>query len=66
MGKLLDETMAASRWHFHVFAPRYMEKLDTKIIQSGLTPLRLVSFAFEIPNKQQSAAKKGVLLYEYL
>lgn len=51
---------------FTFLHPRYMEKLDTKIIQSGLTPLRLVSFAFEIPNKQQSAAKKGVLLYEYL
>lgn len=45
--------------------PRFMKKLDTKIVQSNMQNVKLVSFAFEIPNRQFTLRKNGVLLYEY-
>ncbi len=35
----------------------YMKKLDTKIVQQCLKPLKLISFAFEIPGKQPDQKK---------
>lgn len=47
---------------------RYMEKLNTKIVQSygksGKT-IKLVSFAFHIPSRKPAAEKQGLFLYEY-
>lgn len=46
---------------------KYMEKLDKKIIQNyPQQRVKLVSFAFRIPNKNISAEKHGVYLYNYL
>lgn len=44
---------------------RYMFKLDKKITRYNHKPLRLVSFAFEIPNREADGKKSGVFLYEY-
>lgn len=49
---------------------KYMKKLDTKIAQDKLAwhtkkPLRLVSFAFEIPGKKTAKVHKGLFLYTY-
>lgn len=45
---------------------KYMDKLDTKIIQQYKgTHVKLVSFAFEIPNKKPVKKKSGMFLYEY-
>lgn len=43
----------------------YMRKLDTKIIQECEKPLRLVSFAFEVPGKQPAKKTAGLYLYKY-
>lgn len=43
----------------------YMQKLDKKIIQDCPKPVKLVSFAFKIPNKQVSKEKQGLYLYRY-
>lgn len=45
---------------------KYMIRLDNKVIQeySG-NKVKLVSFAFEIPNKKPSKKKGGMFLYRY-
>ena len=44
---------------------KYMKKLDTKIIHEHHKPLRLVSFAFSIPNKKHVTEKNGLYAYMY-
>jgi len=58
---------------------KVMQKLDTKIVQQQKLwrsnanthtkktqpPLNLVSFAFEVPNKQPIREQAGIFLYEY-
>lgn len=43
----------------------YMDKLDKKITKEAKRPVRLVSFAFNLPNKKPSTKRGGVFLYEY-
>lgn len=43
----------------------YMQKLDTKIIQNYPEGVKLVSFAFTVPNKKPSKEIKGMYLYLY-
>lgn len=51
---------------FTFMIPRQMGKLDAKIESwRGKRPIRLASFAFEIPNKPPAAKQNGVFLYEY-
>jgi SAM-dependent methyltransferase len=50
---------------FVFLLPRYMVKLDNKIIQSKHRPVKLISFAFKIPDKIVSSEQAGVMLYEY-
>lgn len=50
---------------FVFLLPKYMGKLDKKIIQESSNPVKLVSFAFKIPNKTITAQKEGVFLYAY-
>lgn len=50
--------------------PRYMQRLDAKIIEykttlPAKTKLKLISFAFAVPGKKSVADRDGVLLYEY-
>lgn len=49
---------------FVFLLPKYMKKLDKKIMQTK-TPTKLVSFAFTIPDKQPVTEKAGVFLYLY-
>lgn len=44
---------------------RYMDKLDKKITQYNHKPVKLVSFAFKLSNREEDAEKDGVYLYEY-
>lgn len=45
---------------------KYMSKLNDTIIKNyGKKRVRLVSYAFEIPNKKYSAKRSGLYLYEY-
>lgn len=50
---------------FTFLHPRFMKQLDKKIVQSNLQPVKLVSFAFEIPERTANEQKNGVFLYEY-
>lgn len=51
---------------FVFLLPKYMEKLNNKIIQEyNGKKIKLVSFAFEIPDKSPSNKKQGVYLYKY-
>ena len=43
----------------------YMQKLDKKIQKEKKGRVRLVSFAFKIPNKKPSKISDGLYLYEY-
>lgn len=50
---------------FTFLLPRLMLKLDKKVIQSKHKPVKLVSFAFEIPNRKPIKIDQGVYLYLY-
>ena len=43
----------------------YMQKLDKKILQSKITPVKLVSFAFVVPNKKPVQQSSGMYRYLY-
>jgi SAM-dependent methyltransferase len=44
---------------------QYMDKLDKKIINEKNGKVKLVSFAFEIPNKKAEKLVNGLYLYKY-
>ncbi len=44
---------------------RFMKKLDKKCINYKHKPIRLVSFAFKIPNKSITKSINNIYLYEY-
>jgi SAM-dependent methyltransferase len=50
---------------FGFILPRYMSKLDKKVIQECLKPVKVVSFAFAISDKKPAKKKDGVFMYEY-
>lgn len=50
---------------FVFLLPRFMAKLDKKCGQYPHKPLKLVSYAFEIPGKQPKARENGIFVYEY-
>ncbi|MDB5169515.1 MAG: hypothetical protein JWO41_871 [Candidatus Saccharibacteria bacterium] len=50
---------------FVFLLPKYMKKLDTKVMQYKHKPVKVTSFAFEIPGKTPAAVRDGVFLYEY-
>ena len=50
---------------FTFLLPKYMKKLDKKVMRYGHTPVKLVSFAFTIPGKRPAKEKHGVYLYTY-
>lgn len=50
---------------FTFLLPKYMTKLDEKMLQYKHKPTKLISNAFAIPNKPIDAQKNGVNLYIY-
>ncbi len=50
---------------FTFLLPRYMKKLDKKVMQYHSKPVKLISFGFVIPDKKPAKTKNGVYLYEY-
>jgi hypothetical protein len=51
---------------FVFLLPKYMPKLDKKVIQQSSKPVKVVSFAFLIRGKEVTAEKDGVYLYTYI
>lgn len=50
---------------FAFMLPRYMGPLDRHIREQYRRPVRLASFAFKVPDREVTAAREGVFLYEY-
>ena len=50
---------------FGFILPKLMPKLDRKIITDMRAPLKVASFAFEIPGRTPAASRDGVFLYHY-
>ncbi|MEO7364291.1 MAG: methyltransferase domain-containing protein [Candidatus Saccharimonadales bacterium] len=50
---------------FTFLLPKYMKKLDTKIVQYKHKPVKLISFAFTVPGRKPSAELDGVYGYQY-
>jgi SAM-dependent methyltransferase len=50
---------------FTFLLPKYMDKLNKKVMQYGHKPVRLVSFAFRVPGKKADGRNNGVYLYRY-
>lgn len=50
---------------FVFLLPKYMKKLDKKVIQQSKNPIKVVSFAFKIPEHPVAAELNGVFLYQY-
>lgn len=44
---------------------KYMNKLDKKIIQETSKNVKLVSYAFEVPERKNTKKISGLFLYEY-
>lgn len=50
---------------FVFLLPKYMSRLDTKVMQEKQSKVKLVSFAFTIPHKPVVREQAGVYLYQY-
>jgi len=50
---------------FTFLLPKYMPKLNKKVMQYPNKPVKLVSYAFQIPSQPPAAEKAGVYLYKY-
>ena len=50
---------------FVFLLPKYMSKLNKKCMQYNHKPVKLVSFAFNIVEKQPNKLQNGVFLYKY-
>ena len=51
---------------FVFLLPKYMSKLDKKLVRYPHKPLKLVSFAFTIPDRAIDTEERGVYLYRYM
>ncbi|HVW23631.1 MAG TPA: methyltransferase domain-containing protein [Candidatus Saccharimonadales bacterium] len=50
---------------FTFLLPKYMKKLDKKIVQYPHKPVKLVSFAFKVPGRRIASEQQGVFRYDY-
>lgn len=50
---------------FGFILAKYMKKLDNKIIQYPYRPLKLASYAFQVPGKATWKIKDGLFFYKY-
>ena len=50
---------------FTFLLPRYMAKLDSKLKNYQHKPVRLVSYAFTVPNQKPSKVQNGLMVYDY-
>jgi len=64
-GNLWTSDWPAAQAIFVFILPKFMARLDNKIETWSCRPVKLVSFAFSIPNKKPKSKNKGVFLYEY-
>lgn len=63
-GDFWKADLASADGIFVFLLDKYMAKLDKKIISSK-KPVRLVSYAFQIPGKKPASQSNGLFLYQY-
>jgi SAM-dependent methyltransferase len=64
-GNYFQRTWPPADAIFGFIIPHQMAKLDARIEAWHDKPIRMASFAFQIPGKQPAAERAGVYLYEY-
>lgn len=64
-GNYWNKTWPAADGIFVFLLQPYMEKLDKKIVQQGNQNVKLVSFAFTVPNRKPAKENRGLYLYKY-
>lgn len=64
-GNFWTRTWPVTDGIFGFILPRYMPKLDKKVMQETRKPVKVVSFAFAIADKKPAIEKDGVFLYIY-
>ncbi len=64
-GNFWAEELPPTDGIFVFLLPKYMTKLDKKIIQEFGKPVKLVSYAFPVPNRKLTKQQDGVYLYSY-
>jgi hypothetical protein len=64
-GSYWDKPWPRSDAIFTFMLAKYMGRLDSRIEKWRPGPIRLASFAFQIPNRQPLREAAGVYLYEY-
>jgi SAM-dependent methyltransferase len=50
---------------FVFLLPKFMARLDDKIKNEAKLPVKLISFAFSVPERQADDEKAGIYLYKY-
>ncbi len=64
-GDFWQKTWPPANAIFVFLLPKYMSKLNNKVVRYANHPVNLVSFAFQIPDLQPTKEKAGVYLYRY-
>lgn len=64
-GNFWNKKLPPSEGIFVFLLPKYMQRLDKKIVQESRKPVKLVSFAFKISGRRISGEQEGVFLYTY-
>lgn len=64
-GNFWQITLPPTDGIFVFLLPKYMNRLDKKVMQEKQSKVKLVSFAFMIPGKPIAKEQAGVYLYQY-
>ncbi len=64
-GNFWHKTWQPADGIFVFLHPRFMAKLNAKIMAEAAKPVKLVSYAFEIPGKTPGKQGNGLFLYSY-
>lgn len=64
-GNFWRHDLPSAQGIFVFLLPKYMQKLDKKIMQEFSNPVKLVSFAFEVPGKKSISGHKSIFVYQY-
>jgi SAM-dependent methyltransferase len=64
-GSFWQQPWPAADVIFVFLLPKYMNKLDKKIMQYKHKPVKLVSFAFVVKDREPTKQQDGLFLYDY-
>lgn len=64
-GNFWKADLATADAIFVFLLPKYMNKLDTKIVRECKRPVTLISFAFPIADRKEQVKSLGLFVYRY-